>query len=261
MGTRNLTCVVLGGEFRVAQYGQFDGYPEGQGKTILEFLQTADLDEFKKKVALCRFGTDKEIEEAYAPYMTSEFGMNADDSNRFYASDVGHLGRDIAGTILELIMKSKNGLMLQDCHTFASETSCNWAYVVDLDNGRLEVYKQRYDKELVGVGRFADLKDGPYAPCSFIMAFSLQHLPTVKEFCDEIESMDSRIESGHVPNFIDTTEFESVLQPLFPEEQITLVLTKLKNGKTRVTSPEFPDVLVVKKNPAKAAAKALKELM
>lgn len=31
MGTRNLTCVVLDGEFKVAQYGQWDGYPEGSG--------------------------------------------------------------------------------------------------------------------------------------------------------------------------------------------------------------------------------------
>jgi hypothetical protein len=254
MGTRNLTCVVLGGEFRVAQYGQFDGYPEGQGKTILEFLSIVNLDEFKKKVALCRFGTDEEIEKAYAPYMTSEFGMNSDDSNRFYASDVGHLGRDHAGKILELIMDSENGLMLQDAHTFASETSCNWAYVVDLDNERLEIYKQHYDKGIEAIGRFADLKDGPYAPCSFIMAFSLRQLPTVKEFLDDIESVDTNIESGYVPNFADTTEYEA-------EEQITLVLTKLKNGKTQVTSPEFPDVLVVKKNPVKAAAKALKELM
>ena len=31
MGTRNLTAVYLDGQYKVAQYGQWDGYPEGQG--------------------------------------------------------------------------------------------------------------------------------------------------------------------------------------------------------------------------------------
>ena len=37
MGTRNLTCVVLDGKYVVSSYGQWDGYPSGQGKTILNF--------------------------------------------------------------------------------------------------------------------------------------------------------------------------------------------------------------------------------
>jgi len=28
MGTRNLTCVMKDGQYKVAQYGQWDGYPE-----------------------------------------------------------------------------------------------------------------------------------------------------------------------------------------------------------------------------------------
>ena len=39
MGTRNLTIVYVDGEYKVAQYGQWDGYPEGQGATCLDFLR------------------------------------------------------------------------------------------------------------------------------------------------------------------------------------------------------------------------------
>jgi hypothetical protein len=39
MGTRNLTRVICDGKTKVAQYGQWDGYPEGQGKTVLNFLR------------------------------------------------------------------------------------------------------------------------------------------------------------------------------------------------------------------------------
>lgn len=34
MGTRNLTAVYLDGQYKVAQYGQWDGYPEGRGGLI-----------------------------------------------------------------------------------------------------------------------------------------------------------------------------------------------------------------------------------
>lgn len=37
MGTRNLTCVVLDGKYVVSSYGQWDGYPSGQGKQFLIF--------------------------------------------------------------------------------------------------------------------------------------------------------------------------------------------------------------------------------
>ena len=49
MGTRNLTGVYLDGQYKVAQYGQWDGYPEGQGITVLTFLRDKmDLELFKE---------------------------------------------------------------------------------------------------------------------------------------------------------------------------------------------------------------------
>ncbi|HCQ9645363.1 TPA: hypothetical protein OMQ22_003603, partial [Acinetobacter baumannii] len=39
MGTRHLICVQHNNEYKVAKYGQWDGYPSGQGAGILEFLK------------------------------------------------------------------------------------------------------------------------------------------------------------------------------------------------------------------------------
>ena len=50
MGTRNLTMVYLNGEYKVAQYGQWDGYPEATGCLILKFLTGVKLDYFKKAI-------------------------------------------------------------------------------------------------------------------------------------------------------------------------------------------------------------------
>lgn len=37
MGTRNTTRIYFNNELRVAQYGQWDGYPSGQGKDFMNF--------------------------------------------------------------------------------------------------------------------------------------------------------------------------------------------------------------------------------
>ena len=63
MGTRNLTCVYKNGEYRVAQYGQWDGYPEGQGVTILEFLHRVNINEFRNAIDKCTWITEDEINE------------------------------------------------------------------------------------------------------------------------------------------------------------------------------------------------------
>ena len=49
MGTRNLTMVISQEKTKVAQYGQWDGYPEGQGVKILSILKKVDMSELKKK--------------------------------------------------------------------------------------------------------------------------------------------------------------------------------------------------------------------
>jgi hypothetical protein len=46
MGTRNATIVIKDNKTKVAQYGQWDGYPSGQGVTALNFLRQANLSQF-----------------------------------------------------------------------------------------------------------------------------------------------------------------------------------------------------------------------
>jgi hypothetical protein len=65
MGTRNLTKVIdKDGITRVAQYGQWDGYPEGQGKSMLDFISNYRmLDKIELSLAKCRFIDQAEIDQ------------------------------------------------------------------------------------------------------------------------------------------------------------------------------------------------------
>lgn len=48
MGTRHFTSVILNGEQKVCQYGQWDEYPTYTGVKLLEFLRDVDMQKFKE---------------------------------------------------------------------------------------------------------------------------------------------------------------------------------------------------------------------
>lgn len=68
MGTRNLTAVYLDGEYRIAQYGQWDGYPEGQGMTALNFLRSMDEEKFKSALRNSSFISGDELTALWKQY-------------------------------------------------------------------------------------------------------------------------------------------------------------------------------------------------
>lgn len=86
MGTRHKQMVITKeGDKKVSQYGQWDGYPSGQGVEILKFLRTANLDKYQEEVAILREITEEEIEEVNKigqgwqneyPYLSRDCGSN-----------------------------------------------------------------------------------------------------------------------------------------------------------------------------------------
>ena len=126
MGTRNLTCVVLDGEYKVAQYGQWDGYPEGQGATALRFLRKLNTPEkfkrFTDKVRACSWITNEEQEnrdkKAGITHGTQWISMDKSDQPlKLYPEN----HRDTGAEILDLVYKSKQPLKLVNEVDFAQD--------------------------------------------------------------------------------------------------------------------------------------------
>ena len=84
MGTRNLTAVYLDGQYKVAQYGQWDGYPEGQGITALTFLRDKmDLELFKEALRNSSYIPSEELTALWKQYGADENGwITMEDSDR-----------------------------------------------------------------------------------------------------------------------------------------------------------------------------------
>lgn len=134
MGTRHLIAVQLDNQYRVAQYGQWDGYPSGQGKTVLEFLKSMDRKKFEERLRQSSFLSDDEIE-----------GINKqikdDRLEEKWQRKWPHLSRDAGADILQMVQDSEAGLKLKDSIAFAADSLfCEFAYVIDLDKNVMEVH-------------------------------------------------------------------------------------------------------------------------
>jgi len=181
MGTRNLTLVKSKGKTKIAQYGQWDGYPSGQGATALNFLLNADLVKFTEKVDKLQFYTDAEINAM----SVAEWSIKK------------WLSRDRGAEILELVYNDKAGKLMNKEAFAADSLFCEWAYVIDLDKNTFEVYEGFNQTPLEPSERFygdGGAKNG-YYPIRHVKTFSLSELPTEEQFLKELEPSEETEEN------------------------------------------------------------------
>jgi hypothetical protein len=196
MGTRNLTIVYSDGEYKVAKYCQWDGYPQGQGTTILNFLREGfDKDKLTVEVAKLREATEEEVQAAWVE-------CGAEPGSEFVSMAVGdkmkenypYWNRDMGGEIIEWIQEGKISAVQNDLNFAADSLFCEWAYVLDLDKNLLEVFEGFNKNPLEEDERFKflegktdqDYRDEKYYPVRLIQSYSLSALPTVEKFCEDL---------------------------------------------------------------------------
>jgi hypothetical protein len=97
---------VENGEFKVAQYCQWDGYLEGQGQDVVKFLTSHDLNTFKEKLnkytkLVSRDEAWKHVPEKFQG--KTSFNMAEYDELKVA---VPHLVRDTGADILDIIFVS-----------------------------------------------------------------------------------------------------------------------------------------------------------
>jgi hypothetical protein len=199
MGTRNLTAVIYKGEPRIAQYGQWDGYPQGQGYTILDFLLSADLSVFKDKI------------DTYVSFFDEKKDakrLEKIDNTKDWDKKYPYMSRDMGGKILDFVYNLKKKIKLFNKYDFASDSLfCEYAYVIDLDKNTFEVYQGFNHQPLTKQDRFFSMTDeasidkrskdtgnDKYHPVKLLCSFNLKKLPkTHKGF---ITRLNKNIPSG-----------------------------------------------------------------
>jgi hypothetical protein len=136
MGTRNLTKVVMGGETVVAQYGQWDGYPEGQGITAFNFVKNQEnLWALEMGLQRVYYPTQEQLEEMSKPFEDGHSdGWMTYESGKAFGEKYPSLTRDTCASILYVIAESKEVVPLQLDTEFEQDTLfCEGMYEVNLD--------------------------------------------------------------------------------------------------------------------------------
>jgi len=191
MGTRHIIQVIKDNKTVVSQYGQWDGYPEGQGAAVLNFLKTMDRPVFELKVGNCIYPDAAVLENA-----TIE--------------DYPTMSRSMSTEILQHIQDSTEPVPLLLNMDFMNDSLfCEWVYVIDLDNDKLEVYEGFNKKPVPETNRFqCDEPHTPnydgaetYYPVVLVKEYDLNDLPTEAVFireCDPPEGEEEQLSQEDV---------------------------------------------------------------
>ena len=140
MGTSHLLAVKKDGQYKIAQYGQWDGYPSGNGLICLKFLidnQKDNFKHFKNQLDLLRFqnDNDKKEEEKYCKEIGAKGRWMTFEQSKLYKSRFPFLSRDIGCSILTMINNAKDEKALFNSINFAYDSLfCEYAYIIDFDS-------------------------------------------------------------------------------------------------------------------------------
>jgi hypothetical protein len=124
MGTRNLTKVIdSNGVTKVAQYGQWDGYPSGQGLTALYHAHNAIM--IESKLDKLHFLTDSEIDN-----INSLLSASGQAVSEVYPT----LSRDTCADILGYIAYNNETFLVDSSDFESDELFCEGVYTLDFQN-------------------------------------------------------------------------------------------------------------------------------
>ena len=134
MGTRNLTVVKdKAGQTRVAQYGQWDGYPSYSGIQALEFLRDEGNQALlSAKLDLVQFVSEEECDTIYNSFPDVSNWENKDFLNAYPG-----LHRDTGIDILKVVANATAPVKTMDNSEFANDSLfCEGIYEVDFSTNK-----------------------------------------------------------------------------------------------------------------------------
>jgi hypothetical protein len=133
MGTRNLTVVKdLQGTTKIAQYGQWDGYPSYSGIEALKFLRDkVNRDNLLVELQNVQFVGDEEVDQLYKQFETTDW------ENKDFLNAYPGLHRDTGIGILEVVANSTSTIKTVDNTEFANDSLfCEGIYEVDFSTNK-----------------------------------------------------------------------------------------------------------------------------
>ena len=223
MGTRHLIGVIdRKGTLKVAQYGQWDGYPSGQGVDVLEFAKDkALLKELEQRFDIIKFHNDThEIDEYIEAYESRTPNWSNEPDNRtandkywWENTQSRDLGADILKTLInldttKLPLEHNNKIYLYNHIDFLKDSLfCEWAYIINLQTNKLQVlcgFNEDKSKEFeLCITKQEDVDKEfedrtKYYGCTLLKEYDLDDLPTEDEFLEDLDGNEDEDEEWYL---------------------------------------------------------------
>ena len=148
MGTRNLTKVIKDDKVVVAQYGQWDGYPSGQGLTGFFAITKDDVvASLEANLSLLYYPSEDELTKMAEPFWDGREGWMTFESGKAYGEKYPSLTRDTCTEILYVIANATEPVPISlEIEFEDDELFCEGVYEVNLDN---KTYTSKYNGIIV----------------------------------------------------------------------------------------------------------------
>jgi hypothetical protein len=220
MGTRNISiCIDKKGAVKIAQYGQWDGYPSGNGKRILEFARNKEnLFKLESELESIKFYNEcNDIKEFLEDYEKNTPEWSNEPDNRTQEQKIWWAtlqSRDVGAKIFETIINYDKSLLpkshnekfyLNNEIDFGKDSlMCEWAYCINFQTNKLQCfmgfnqtkeneYKPLFETNQEEVDKHFNYGGArKYYGISLIKEHDLDNLPTVEEFVKELESFEEQ---------------------------------------------------------------------
>lgn len=179
MGTRNLTKVIKNNKVVVAQYGQWDGYPSGQGATVFFTIQKAgQIESLDNNLYLTYEPSDDERMKMAEPFLDGSMpGMMTIESGKLFSEKYPSLTRDTGADILNVIAEATERVPLYlDIDFEDDELFCEGVYTVNLDN---KTFTSKFNGQTVRMS-FSEVRTGT------IGDYLIRFHPDEPEYVDEL---------------------------------------------------------------------------
>lgn len=195
MGTRGCYGLRKDGVDKLT-YNHMDSYPTWLGQNVVDFIKSTTIEEMKDifdKIILVKEGTDTPSDNELVEWkLTGDYGSGKFDWYSFLREYQGDLS----------YYKKDNAKYMIDNNTFIKDSLfCEWGYIINLDEGFLEVYKgfQSSPHE----NRYTDsnsiresVDDTNYYPCKLFANYPLFDIPD--SAMEDLEQMTNNYEDDVV---------------------------------------------------------------
>lgn len=156
MSTRGLIGFIVDGQEKFT-YNHSDSYPSWLGREVLEFLASGftleQIREGARHIRLVDSEKNPTAEDIAHCKKYTNLGVSRESDQDWYC-----LLRNAQGDFKAYL---DVGLMIDGRAFVKDSLFCEWAYIINLDTGKLEVYRG-FNKNPKAGGRYAKLRDKPY---------------------------------------------------------------------------------------------------